>query len=191
MATLKGEAGAEKASGSVKAKGGPVKDGDEPRSPQRSPPKTRRTKAAASGELESSGSLIGVGNRVSDPRPRTGALIPGASVAAAALDVPVAMLSPWPAGLPLQAGMAQGFLGSDAMWGMGLLEHGSATPPLDLLQQVGAQRSCPGTKSWMTSEHATHTEQDLSWVLARRPATCGGLVLDNCRCIAENTAGSL
>ena len=156
VATLKGEAGAEKASGSVKAKGGSVKDGDEPRSPRCSPPKTRRTKSAASGELESSGGLIGVGNRVSAPQPQTGALIPGASVAAAALDVPVAMLSPWPAGLPLQARMAQVSqpLGSDAMWGMGLLEQGSGTLSLDLLQQVGVQRSCLCTMSQTTHKNA-------------------------------------
>ena len=146
MATLKGEAGTEKASGSVKTKGA-VKDGEEPHSLRRSPPKTRRTKAAASGELESSGSLIGVGNRVSVQQPQTGALIPGASVAAAALDVPVAMLSPWPAGLPVQAVMAQGSQprGSDAMWGMGLLEQGNGTPSFDLLQQVCVKRSCPCT----------------------------------------------
>ena len=158
MATLKGEAGAEKASGSVKPKGLAVKEGEEPRSPRRSPrrspPKTRRTKSAASGDLESSGGLIGVGNRVSVQRPQTGALIPGASVAAAALDVPVAMLSPWPAGLPLQAGSAHGGqpLGSDAMWGMGLLEQGNGNPSLDLLQQVGAPRCSLCSKSLTTSE---------------------------------------
>ena len=155
VATLKGEAAAERASGSVKTKGGAVKDGDEPQSLRRSPPKTRRTKAVASGDLESSGSLIGVGNRAAIQRPQTGALIPGASVAAAALDVPVAMLSPWQAGLPLQAAMPPGPqpLGSDAMWGMGLLDQGSGATSLDLLQQVGVQRGCCAQRAGPPSEH--------------------------------------